>query len=139
MANKTGKTMNSTEAALIPGITELTCIQCPIGCALKVEIAEDGTVSVTGNTCPRGEVYGKQEVVTPVRTITSTVPLEGGFIPRVPVRTASPVPKASIMQVMEAVHGLRVKAPVRIGDVLIRNVAGTGSDLIVTRDIEAVR
>ena len=118
----------------IPEVTELTCIQCPIGCQLKVTRVGD-EVTVTGNTCPRGEVYGKQEVVSPVRTITSTVPISGGIINRAPVRTAAPVPKGSIMDVMGAVHSLSIKAPVHIGDVLIPDVAGTGVNLIVTRDI----
>ena len=119
-----------------PEIVELTCIQCPIGCQLKVTV--DGSdVSVTGNTCPRGEIYGKQEVTSPVRTVTSTVPVNNGIIARAPVRTAAPIPKQSIMDVMEAVHSLKLTAPVTLGEVLISNVAGTGSDLIATRDIPA--
>ncbi|MBO5999836.1 MAG: DUF1667 domain-containing protein [Lachnospiraceae bacterium] len=117
-------------------VFELTCIQCPIGCQLTVTKTPDG-LTVSGNTCPRGEIYGKQEVTSPVRTVTSTVPVENGIIARVPVRTAAPVPKDSIMQVMEAVHGISLTAPVGLGDVLISNVAGTGTDLIATRDIPA--
>ena len=125
------KKKNST-----PGTVELTCIQCPIGCQLKVSL-NGSEVTVTGNTCPRGEVYGKQEVTSPVRTVTSTVPVDKGIIARAPVRTAAPVPKDSIMDVMEAVHALHLTAPVTLGDVLIPNVAGTGADLIATRDIPA--
>lgn len=118
-------------------IIELTCISCPLGCPLKVETDSDGNVlSVTGNTCKRGEAYGRKEVTAPTRTVTSTVRLLGGSMPVVPVRTREDVPKGKIFDVMEAVRRASAQAPVRIGDVIIADVAGTGVDLIATRSVE---
>ena len=115
---------------------ELTCIGCPIGCALRVESRGEKIV-VSGNGCPRGEKYARTEVTNPVRTLTSTVALAGGAIARVPVRTAGEVPKGSLMDCMAAIRRARATAPVRRGDVLIRDCAGTGVDVIATRSIPA--
>ncbi|MCR5093973.1 MAG: DUF1667 domain-containing protein [Lachnospiraceae bacterium] len=116
---------------------ELTCINCPLGCALTVTIRGQ-EITVTGNTCPRGEAYGKKEVTDPTRIVTSTVPVEGGDIARLPVKTASDIPKDKIFSVMEEIHAARVKAPVRIGDVVIRNVAGTGADIVAARNVNEI-
>lgn len=118
-------------------IVELTCISCPLGCPLKVEADSDGNVlSVTGNTCKRGEAYGRKEVTAPTRTVTSTVRLLGGSMPVVPVRTREDIPKGKIFDVMEAVRRASAQAPVHIGDVIIADIAGTGVDLIATRSVE---
>ena len=116
---------------------ELTCINCPLGCALTVTI--DGeNITVAGNTCPRGEVYGKKEVTDPTRTVTSTVPVSGGDIARVPVKTASDIPKGKIFDVMGDIHRATVTAPVSIGDVVVENAAGTGVNVVAARDVAAV-
>ena len=86
----------------------LTCIRCPMGCSLKVTTNGDN-VTVTGNTCPRGEDYGKQEVTAPVRTVTSTVPVEGGEIAVVSVKTAGDIPKSKIEDVMKDIKKYRQK------------------------------
>lgn len=112
----------------------LTCIRCPMGCALRVSVAGD-EVTVTGNTCPRGADYGRQEVTAPVRTVTSTVPVTGGQIPVVSVKTAGDVPKDSIFDVMRDIRSASVTAPVKIGDVIVRNVGGTGTDVIATKAV----
>lgn len=118
------------------GTMELTCICCPVGCMLKAEI-EDGAVrSISGNGCRRGAEYARQECVAPVRVVTGTVAVDGGSLARISVKTAAAVPRSSVLSVMEAVHALRAEAPVRIGDVLCRDIAGTGVDLIATRAAE---
>ncbi|MBQ9413535.1 MAG: DUF1667 domain-containing protein [Clostridia bacterium] len=114
---------------------ELTCIQCPMGCPLTVSVDGD-KVTVSGNTCPRGEVYGKKEITAPTRTVTSTVAVEGGELPRVSVKTATDIPKDKIFAVMDAIRAAKVKAPVLIGDVLIKNAAGSGVDVIATKTVE---
>lgn len=120
-------------------IVELTCISCPLGCLLKVETDNEGKVlSVTGNTCKRGEDYGRREVTAPTRTVTSTVRLKGGTGPVVSVRTRQDVPKSKIFAVMEEIRRTVVTAPVHIGDVVIPNIAGTGVDLIATADREGI-
>ncbi|MCI9193447.1 DUF1667 domain-containing protein [Acutalibacter muris] len=120
-------------------IVELTCISCPLGCPLKVETDNEGKVlSVTGNTCKRGEDYGRREVTAPTRTVTSTVRLKGGTGPVVSVRTRQDVPKSKIFAVMEEIRRTVVTAPVHIGEVVIPNIAGTGVDLIATADREGI-
>lgn len=119
-------------------VRELTCISCPLGCALKVELNDSGeVVSVSGNTCKRGEIYGRQEVTAPVRAVTSTVRVSGGSAPVVPVRTNGSIPKEKIFECMEKIRNASVTAPVKIGDVVISNAADTGIDIIATKDVEA--
>lgn len=118
-------------------IIELTCISCPLGCPLKVETDSAGKVlSVTGNTCKRGEAYGKKEVTAPTRTVTSTVRVLGGSVPVVSVRTREDIPKDKIFAVMEEIRQAKATVPVHIGDVIIEDIAGTGVDLIATRNVE---
>ena len=114
-------------------VRELICISCPLGCPLRVETdgAGKGT-AVTGNTCKRGEAYGRKEVTAPTRTVTSTVLVAGGQSPVVSVRTKGDVPKDSIFAVMAVIRETEVPAPVALGDVLAENIAGTGVDLIAT-------
>ena len=112
---------------------ELTCIVCPVGCRITAEV-EGGDVRVSGNECKRGELYCRQEVSCPVRTVTSLVAVSGGEHPLCPVKTAQAVPKAKIPEVLKALRSLRVQAPVAIGDVLMRDIAGTGVDLVATDD-----
>lgn len=115
---------------------ELTCIRCPMGCRVTARV-ENGTVtSVKGNTCRRGREYAMTEAVAPVRTVTSTVRAKGGVRPVVAVKTVPEVPKDRIFAVMDAIRGVTAVAPVRIGDVLLRGVAGTESDLVVTADLD---
>ncbi|MBR4442503.1 MAG: DUF1667 domain-containing protein [Clostridia bacterium] len=110
---------------------EMTCIRCPMGCRLTV--TQDGdTFIVTGNTCRRGEEYGVQEMRCPMRTVTSSVRVEGGRRPVCSVKTAQAVRKADIGAVLAAIRALTVKAPVAIGDIVCPNVAGTGVNLVAT-------
>ena len=106
-----------------PKKTELTCIRCPIGCMLTVTENQDGTIGVTGNTCSRGEEYGKKETKDPTRTVTSTMKVKNGIRPVVPVKTKGDIPKGKIADCMEALKRAEAEAPVRIGDILLKNVA----------------
>ena len=111
---------------------ELTCIICPRGCSLCVDI--DGEKStVSGNGCPKGEKYGIEECTHPTRTVTSIVRVENRKNTMVSVKTASPVPKENIFDVMESIKKTSVKAPVKIGDIILTNIYGT--DIIATKDI----
>ncbi len=114
---------------------ELTCIGCPLGCALTVTM-ENGTVtSVTGNTCPRGDAYARKEVTNPTRIVTSTVRVRGGVCPMVNVKTATDIPKDRIFACTEALKDIVVSAPVSIGDVILTNVADTGVDIVAARNV----
>ena len=132
----------------------LTCIICPNGCELDVtwecqkncgsEISENLTgaemnkpcsITVSGNKCPRGVEYAEQEIKNPMRTIASSVKLEGGTMSLVSVRVNGPIPKAKIKDVMDMIQKTTVTAPVKIGDVVIPNVLDLGVDVIATRNI----
>ncbi len=117
---------------------ELTCIGCPMGCALKVELEGGQILNVTGNTCKRGDVYARKEVAHPTRIVTSSVYVTGGAIPMVSVKTKEDIPKEKIMDIMKALENVKVSAPVKIGDVVLRDAAGTGVDIVATKNVPAV-
>ena len=114
---------------------ELICIGCPMGCMLTVETLDDGTMNVSGNTCPNGEKYAKKELTNPTRIVTSSVRVVDGAHPVVSVKTASDIPKDKIFSCMEEINKTSVTAPVSIGDVIIENVAGTGINVIATKNV----
>ena len=125
---------------------EIICITCPKGCHLKVD---EETFAVTGNSCPRGAVYGANELRNPVRVVTSTVVVKpfpdkgrgtgeagGGVAPRrLPVKTDRPIPKGKMFQVMDEIAKVRVTGPVHVGDILIPNVAATDGNVVATKDL----
>lgn len=113
---------------------ELICIGCPMGCPLSVELNGSEVVSVTGQTCKRGEVYAKKEVTNPTRIVTTTVKVAGGIADMVSVKTREDIPKDKIFQCVKALKGVTVQAPVHIGDLILANVAGTGVDIVATRN-----
>lgn len=114
---------------------ELICIGCPIGCPLSVELDQGEVVSVRGNTCKRGEIYARKEVTNPTRIVTSTVVVEGGKLAAVSVKTREDIPKEKIFECMKALKGVKVQAPVHMGDVIVKNVADTGVDVIATKSV----
>ena len=114
---------------------ELICIGCPLGCPITVEISQGKVLSVTGNTCPNGDKYARKEVTDPRRTVTSTVAVTGGEVPVVSVKTASDIPKNKIFAIMEQLNDVHIAAPVQIGDVILKNVADTGVDVVATRTV----
>lgn len=141
-------------------LREFTCIMCPQGCEIVVEtekeaagtgkalekagnIAEgnkchtvQGEYRITGNRCPRGAEYGIQEMENPMRSIASSVLVEGGELPLASVRLTRPIPKGKIFAVMEEIKKIKLSAPVEEGTVVISNVLGLGSDVMVTKAVE---
>ena len=113
-----------------------TCIVCPMGCPLKVELEDGKVIRVTGNSCPRGAEYGKTELLHPTRVLTSTVRVDGGLHRRLPVKTTAPIPKELLFQAMEALNGVTLTAPVTVGQVVIANLLGTGVDVVATREMK---
>lgn len=113
----------------------LICIGCPMGCPLVVTMDHGEVVSVEGNTCKRGAVYGKKEVTNPTRIVTSTVRVTGGSISVVSVKTREDIPKEKIFDCIKALQEIEVAAPVNIGDVVLRDVAGTGVDVVATKNV----
>ena len=114
---------------------ELTCIGCPLGCALTVSLEAGKVLSVEGYTCKRGRDYGEKECTNPMRTVTSSVPVKNGAIPMVSVKTAADIPKGKILECMEAIHTATVQAPVCLGDIILADIAGTGVDLVATKTV----
>ena len=117
---------------------ELICIGCPLGCNLTEEMDVGQVISVNANTCKRGDDYARKELTDPRRIVTSTVPVAGGNLPVVSVKTASDIPKGKIRECLCALKGVTLTAPVQIGDVIVENVADTGVDVIATKSISAV-
>lgn len=117
---------------------DLICIGCPLGCPLTVTIENGEITAVTGNTCPKGDAYARKEVTNPTRIVTSTVTVEGGVAPMVSCKTAADIPKGKIFEVTDALKDVVAKAPVAIGDVLLADVAGTGVDIIATKNVDAI-
>lgn len=112
---------------------ELTCICCPLGCPLSVEVQDGKIQGVSGNTCPRGEAYAKKEMTNPTRIVTSTVRVKGREM--LSVKTAHDIPKEKIMDCIRELKDICVPAPVRLGQVIIENVADTGVPVIATKEI----
>ena len=112
---------------------KMICINCPKGCELDVEQVGD-EVRVTGHTCPRGEAYGRAELVNPTRMVTGLVRVAGMRKP-LPVKTRTAIPKGKIDATLFAMHQATVQLPVRIGDVIIPDVADTGVDVVATANL----
>lgn len=113
----------------------LTCINCPMGCTLTIEMEGEEVISVSGNTCPRGDAYGRKEVTNPTRIVTSTVRVTGGDADMVSVKTGQDIPKGKIFECVKALKDVEVHAPIHIGDVIVSDVAGTGVDIVATKDV----
>lgn len=113
---------------------ELTCIVCPRGCQLKVELENGAVKEVTGFTCPRGKQYAIDECTHPMRTVTSTARTANGGV--IPVKTNRTIPKELMFDLMKELNAAVVKLPAHIGDVVIANVLGTGADVVVTANME---
>ena len=126
----------------------LTCIECPKGCVLSIDIeicnrftgqiprSENCRISkVSGNECPKGEEYAHQEIENPMRILTSAVLTQGFALKMVPVRTDKPIPKSRIMEAMDEIKKIRLKKPVKTGEVVLENLLGIGANVISVRDV----
>ncbi len=114
----------------------LTCVACPLGCPIEVEIENGEVVSVIGNTCKRGDAYACTEITNPVRSLTTSVKVEGGVHPVVPVKSSGPIPKGKMFDCMKEINAATIKAPVKIGDVVIENILGLGVDIVATNNMD---
>ncbi|MBQ9299395.1 MAG: DUF1667 domain-containing protein [Clostridia bacterium] len=113
-----------------------TCIVCPNGCEIETEYEGIQVLSITGNLCPKGKTYVTQELVDPRRTIATSVRVLGGTLPLTSVRLTNAIPKDRIFDVMAEINRQTLTAPVKIGDVVIHDILGLDSDVIVTKNIE---
>ena len=115
-------------------IRELTCIVCPKGCQLRVELDGKEIKSITGHTCKRGEEYAKTECTAPRRTLTTTAPVVGGGV--VPVKTDKTVPKELLFECMALINKAYVPADAEVGYVVIENILDTGANVVTTRNVK---
>lgn len=112
---------------------EIICIVCPKGCHLAVD--ETNNYAVTGNRCEKGAAYGKNELCSPVRTLTTTVQVTGGALPRCPVKTDRPIPKDKLFEAMAMLDQITLASPVKSGQIVLQNLWGTGVNIITTRSV----
>lgn len=110
---------------------ELTCIICPIGCSLEVDIENGAVKKVKGNTCPRGKKYAETECISPMRTVTTTVRCDDGSV--LPVKTDAPIPKEKMFELMEIVNNTVAHLPISLGDVIIEDVFGC--NIVATKNM----
>ena len=113
---------------------ELICICCPNGCHLQVDIENGYTVS--GHKCARGAAYGKDELLHPVRVVTSTVKTTSAIYPRLPVKTDRPIDKEKMFAVMALLDDVTVSIPVSCGDVILPDILGTKVNIVACRDLK---
>ncbi len=113
----------------------MNCIMCPIGCELTVTLADGAFVSVSGNSCPRGAAYGKDEVTAPKRMLTGTVACTGGLLPLLPVVSAKPLPKDRVLDCAAYLRQVEVAAPVACGQVVVEDILGLGVDIVASRNL----
>lgn len=113
----------------------VVCVQCPVGCKIKFELSNGKIVKVEGNKCPRGLSYLEDELREPKRVVPTSVKVVGGNYPLVSVKTSAPIPKKYIPQLMEKLKKIKINAPVKAGDVIVKNVFDTGVDVVATRTV----
>ncbi len=114
---------------------ELTCISCPMGCLLEVEYDETGVTKVSNQGCKRGEIYAIKEITDPRRIVTSIIPVRDGVEEMVSVKTATDIPKSKVQDCILALKGLKVSAPIEMGQVILDNIANTGVSIIATKRV----
>lgn len=116
-------------------MSEFICIACPIGCRLTVEKNGEGEVTVTGNRCPKGEIYGREETLSPKRVVTAVVRTDSKAFPFIPVRTDKSLPRALIPELIRDLTSRLVRLPAARGAVLIENYQGSGVNVVLTRTL----
>lgn len=114
---------------------ELICIGCPMGCALEVVIENKKVIEVKGNSCIKGVTYAEKECTNPTRIVTSSVEVGEGELAVVSVKTERDIPKEKIIDCMESLKGIKIEAPINIGDIIIENVADTGVNIVATKGV----
>ena len=117
---------------------ELICIGCPMGCRLVAVVEGDAVLEVKGNSCRKGADYAQNECTNPTRMLTTTVIISGAMYPLLSVRTTTPVPKTMLKECVDYLRGVRVEAPVKAGQILVKNILDTKADIIATKDLERV-
>lgn len=113
----------------------ITCINCPMGCYLTVEVDGAKVTSVSGNLCKRGEDYAKAECVAPTRMFSTTIRLHGASVAQLPVKSSVAVPKDMVRGCVKALKDVEVHTPICMGQVIVADILGTGANIIATREV----
>jgi CxxC motif-containing protein len=116
----------------------LICISCPLGCNLDIKYEKNKIISVEGATCKRGNTYAEKEIFNPERIVTSTVKIVGASIRFLPVKTDNAIPKKIMEKIMKEVFKITVHAPIKVGDIICKNIAESGANLVATRTLDAI-
>ncbi|MDR2006725.1 MAG: DUF1667 domain-containing protein [Acidaminococcales bacterium] len=114
----------------------LSCIVCPLSCRLRAEIKDGKILSVSGNSCPRGEMYARNELTAPRRVFTSTVKIKNAFLPLLPVVSDGSLPKGKILDCALFLRSIEVSAPVRAGHVIVPDILGLGVNIVASRSMD---
>lgn len=114
---------------------EFICVTCPVGCSISAEVEGDRLIAIHGQACKRGQAFVQEELTAPRRTLTTTVRVEGGELPLVPVRSAAPLPKNLLLPVAAALRAIRLQAPVKQYQLVLADALGSGVDVVATRDV----
>ncbi|MBC7252831.1 MAG: DUF1667 domain-containing protein [Actinobacteria bacterium] len=113
-----------------------TCVNCPLSCSLEL-VEEDGEVlEVSGNECEVGRRYAEEEFRDPRRMVTTTVRVRNGILPLLPVVSTRPIPKSLVREAVKALSNVEVEAPVQDGQVIYRDILGTGADMVASRRLD---
>ncbi|MBY8985473.1 MAG: DUF1667 domain-containing protein [Candidatus Lokiarchaeota archaeon] len=123
-----------SESEIPEGSKDIRCIVCPTGCLVHVENI-NGELIIEGHSCKRGEEYGREEFIAPKRILTTTIRVENGFLPLIPVRSDIPIPKEKLKDTLKEIAKTVVKAPIKMGDVLLKQVIGLDVNIIASRDL----
>ena len=116
-----------------------TCVTCPIGCEIDVELQDSDVVSIEGSKCAKGKEFVLQELEEPMRILTTTVRMKGAKWAMLPVRSDEPIPKRLFFQVIKELANIELQAPVKISDVIVGDVAATGANIVATRNMKRER
>lgn len=113
-----------------------TCVICPIGCEIDVELRDSDVVSMMGNKCKKGKEFVLEELEEPVRILTTTIRINGAKWAMLPVRTDKPIPKRLLFGVMKELANIELQAPVKMSDTIVGDIAGTGANIVATRNMK---
>jgi CxxC motif-containing protein len=128
---------NMPESEIPEGSKEIRCIICPTGCLVHVENV-NGELIIEGHSCKRGEEYGREEFIAPKRILTTTIRVENGFLPLIPVRSDKPLPKERLQEALKEIAITKIKAPIKMGDILLKDILGLEANIIASRDLAEV-
>jgi CxxC motif-containing protein len=118
-------------------LQEVICIVCPRGCRVVVDRAQEPW-SFSGNSCNRGPIYASQELTAPKRMLTTTLPISGALVHRLPVASSGEVPKEQVIAVIKALAHTQVQAPITMGQVIVHNILDLEVDIVATRTLEVL-